>query len=82
MKTIFRGGIFLAFIASTFGAGLDTARIDELTGLKGKMNEKEGAYKVSFPRNDVKVVVDGWSSRRSWVLARGRHSPPQKTVPW
>src|ERR1700756_1328176 len=39
---------------------LDTAKIDQLTGLKGKMNEKEGVYKVTFPRNDVKVVVDGW----------------------
>jgi len=37
-----------------------TARIDELTALKGKMNEKEGVYKVTFPRDDVKVVVDGW----------------------
>src|SRR5215471_14302656 len=25
------------------------------------MNEKERAYKVTFPRNDVKVVVDGWT---------------------
>jgi hypothetical protein len=24
------------------------------------MNEKEGAYKVTFPRDDVKVTVDGW----------------------
>src|SRR5882757_7549952 len=45
----------------SFAADLNTARIDELTGLKGKMNEKEGVYKVTFPRNDVKVVVDGWS---------------------
>jgi hypothetical protein len=42
-------------------ADLDTAKIDNLTGLKGKMNEKEGVYKVTFPRNDVKVVVDGWT---------------------
>jgi hypothetical protein len=28
--------------------------------LKGKLNEKEGVYKVSFPRNDVSVSVDGW----------------------
>jgi Domain of Unknown Function (DUF1259). len=40
---------------------LDTAKIDQITGLKGKMNEKEGVYKVTFPRNDVKVVVDGWT---------------------
>src|SRR5260370_12630010 len=25
------------------------------------MNEKEGVYKVTFPRTDVKVVVDGWT---------------------
>jgi hypothetical protein len=41
-------------------AALDTAKIDQITGLKGKFNEKEGVYKVSFPREDVKVVVDGW----------------------
>jgi hypothetical protein len=42
-------------------ATLDTAKIDQITGLKGKFNEKEGVYKVTFPRNDVKVVVDGWT---------------------
>jgi hypothetical protein len=40
---------------------LDPAKIDQITGLKGKFNEKEGVYKVTFPRDDVKVVVDGWS---------------------
>src|SRR5438874_12220265 len=62
MKQIF--AITLFFAASVFAsvaAGLDTTRIDELTGLKGKMTEKEGVYKVTFPRNDVKVVVDGWT---------------------
>jgi len=53
--------ISLSAIARSFAADLDTGRIDELTGLKGKMNEKEGVYKVTFPRNDVKVVVDGWT---------------------
>jgi Domain of Unknown Function (DUF1259) len=42
------------------GATLDTERIDQLTGLKGKLNEKEGAYKISFPREDIAVSVDGW----------------------
>src|SRR5437762_910340 len=42
-------------------AALDGAKIDQITGLKGKLNEKEGVYKVTFPRNDVKVVVDGWT---------------------
>src|SRR5205814_3590537 len=62
MKRVLTAGlIFAAFICSSVAAGLDTARIDELTSLKGKMNEKEGVYKVTFPRNDVKVVVDGWT---------------------
>src|SRR6266436_6450889 len=53
--------ILLGIISSTFAGDFNTARIDELTGLKGKMNEKEGVYKVTFPRSDVKVVVDGWT---------------------
>jgi hypothetical protein len=62
MKRVFIAGlIFAASISSSVTAGLDTARIDELTGLKGKMNEQEGVYKVTFPRNDVKVVVDRWT---------------------
>src|SRR5262245_20264696 len=50
-------GIITAALAAT----LDTAKIDQITGLKGKMNEKEGVYKVTFPRNEVKVVVEGWT---------------------
>src|ERR1700724_1942367 len=42
-------------------AALDTAKIDEITGLKGKLNEKENVYKVTWPRGDVKVAVDGWT---------------------
>src|SRR5947207_3568360 len=61
MKQIVTAGlIFTAFITASVAAGLNTARIEELTGLKGKMNEKEGVYKVTFPRDDVKVVVNGW----------------------
>jgi len=53
--------ILLGIISSAFAADLNTAAIDQITGLKGKMNEKEGVYKVTFARNDVKVVVDGWT---------------------
>ena len=53
--------ILAASIYAPLAADLNTARIDELTGLKGKLNEKEGVYKVTFPRNDVKVVVGGWT---------------------
>jgi hypothetical protein len=38
---------------------LDTAKIEQLTGAKGKMDEKEGAFKVSLPRNDINVIAGG-----------------------
>ena len=40
-------------------AALDGAKIDQITGLKGNFNDKEGVYKITWPRGDVKVVVDG-----------------------
>src|SRR5882724_29092 len=52
--------ISFATVASG-SAALDTTKIDNLTGLKGKLNEKEGVYRVTFPRDDVKIVVDGWT---------------------
>jgi len=62
MKPFFISGtILLGIVSSTVAAELDTARVDQITGLKGKMNEKEHVYKVTFPRDDVKVVVDGWT---------------------
>src|ERR1041385_2622560 len=59
--SVIAGVIFSALVHVVLAGNLDTARIDELTGLKGKMNEKEGVYKVTFPRDDVRVVVDGWT---------------------
>jgi hypothetical protein len=59
-KVVVAIAISIAMVASE-SAALDTGKIDSLTGLKGKLNEKEGVYKITFPRNDVKVVVDGWT---------------------
>ena len=39
--------------------GLDTARIEQLTGAKGKLDEKEGVFKVSVPRSDLSVTTNG-----------------------
>ena len=50
----------IATALNAAGATLNIARIDQLTGLKGKLNEKEGAYKISFTREDIAVSVDGW----------------------
>src|SRR6266496_1471832 len=49
MKQIFTTGLmFAAFMYTSLAADLNTARVDELTGLKGKMNEKESVYTVLF----------------------------------
>jgi len=61
MKKLFLTAALCCAVIGTATAALDTAKIDAITGLKGKLNEKEGVYKVSFPRSDVKVVVDGWA---------------------
>src|SRR5882757_5811933 len=61
IKFVFRTTILLGIISNAFAANHNTARIDELTGLKGKMNDKEGVYKITLPRNDVKIAVDGWT---------------------
>lgn len=39
---------------------LDTAKIEQLTGLKGAFSQKENVFKVSKPRTDVKIQVDRW----------------------
>lgn len=38
-------------------AGLDTARLEELTGAKGALDAQEGVFKVSVPRTDLAVRV-------------------------
>ena len=40
-------------------AGFDQARIEQLTGAKGKLDHKAGVFKVSAPRSDLKVVAAG-----------------------
>jgi hypothetical protein len=49
----------LAGSAAVAAPALDGAKIEELTGAKGKLDEKEGVFKVSVPRADLKVVVGG-----------------------
>lgn len=42
-------------------AALDTGAIDRLTGLKGTWSETEKVHKISQPRSDLPVAVDGWT---------------------
>ncbi len=45
---------------SVHGAGPDGAKIEQLTGLKGSLNPEEGVFKVTAPRGDLPIRVDGW----------------------
>ena len=51
----------LLFVPAVFGAdtALDTARIEQLTGLKGALNQQEGVFKVNLPRKDFQANVGG-----------------------
>jgi hypothetical protein len=40
-------------------AAFDTAAIEELTGAKGVLDAKEGVFKVSLPRTDLKATAAG-----------------------
>ncbi|HEY3155931.1 MAG TPA: DUF1259 domain-containing protein [Candidatus Eisenbacteria bacterium] len=57
--------ILIAAVTSAAGAPvgnspqLGTVRIEELTGAKGKLDPKEGVFKVSVPRGDLDVRVAG-----------------------
>jgi len=67
MRTSLVGAIFtVAFFTLIWGVPfsvaeekLDTAKIEQLTGAKGQLNEKEGVFKVNVPRTDLKVTVAG-----------------------
>jgi hypothetical protein len=66
MKSIVRLHCILAcLVALSCGSAkaqkLDTAKIEQIVGLKGAFNTDEGVFKVSLSRNDVKISVDGWT---------------------
>src|SRR3954454_19331517 len=57
-------GVLFAFFAVSAralpsGGKLNTAKIEQLTGQKGKLDEKEGVFKVELPRADIKAEADG-----------------------
>jgi uncharacterized protein DUF1259 len=52
--------LLMSLAGASAATDLDTAGIDSITGLKGKLNSEEGVYKVSQPRTDVKIHVDQW----------------------
>src|SRR5215510_14102841 len=49
------------FTTAQTHAGLDTAAIEQGTGLKGQLIAEESVFKVTKPRTDVKIQVDQWT---------------------
>ena len=47
--------------APAMAQAIDTAAIETATGLKGSYNQAENVFKVSKPRDDVKINVDRWT---------------------
>jgi hypothetical protein len=45
--------------AAPHSTALDTARIEQLTGAKGKLDRAASVFKVSVPRTDLALVVGG-----------------------
>ncbi len=52
-------GLWLVPAAFAAEGALDTVRIEQLTGLKGTLNQNEGVFKVNFPRKDFQATVGG-----------------------
>ena len=50
---------FLVSAAVAQTAPPDTARIEQLTGLKGTLNAKEAVFKVTFHSTDIQAAVAG-----------------------
>jgi hypothetical protein len=51
--------VILAASPHTHAAALDTARIEQLTGAKGRLDRVAGVFKVSVPRTDLALAVGG-----------------------
>ena len=59
MKTI--ALLILSLTSLPVFAGLNTNQIQQIIGIKGAWNANEGVFKITSPRTDVKVSVDGWT---------------------
>lgn len=64
LKSSLAGVIFIALCISPATAqtapSIDTAKIEQSSGLKGTFVAEENVFKIGKPRNDVKIQVDGW----------------------
>ena len=63
MNAILRSLLVGVSLTGVCGAAetLDTASIEKITGLKGTKIEAENVFKVTAPRADLPIQVDGWT---------------------
>src|SRR5437879_9460281 len=80
MKSLLRFLSFFSLLAAALQAeALNTATIEQIIGVKGALNTNEGVFKVTSPRNDVKVSVDGSTMPPFMGLASWAAFTKQKT---
>jgi hypothetical protein len=53
-------GLVASILCTVAVAALDTAKIDHLTERKGTWIEAEKVHKITQPRTDLPILVDGW----------------------
>jgi Domain of Unknown Function (DUF1259) len=82
MKLVFRlSQLFVALalcqlsMAQTRSIGINTKIIEEITGVTGTLNTEERVFKVTYPRTDVPLTIDGWKMKpfmglTSWAAFR------------
>ena len=82
MKLVYR--LFLLFaalalaqfsLAQTRSIGINTKLIEDITGVTGTVNTEERVFKITNPRTDVPVTIDGWKMKpfmglTSWAAFR------------
>lgn len=57
--SILAAGMIVASAAAQTTQPVDPAKIEQITGAKPTFNKDENVHKITFPRTDVKVTVDG-----------------------
>jgi hypothetical protein len=70
--------LFFGAFSAESPPALDTAQIEQVIGIKGTLSKEENVFKLSKPRTDVKIMVDGWPmppfmGLTSWVAFTPAH---------
>ncbi|HEY9155364.1 MAG TPA: DUF1259 domain-containing protein [Opitutaceae bacterium] len=60
LNSFSRLALLFGAVLSANAADLNTSKIEELTGMKGTLNQAESVFKVSAPRKDIPATVEGW----------------------